>query len=79
MQNIIHNAFSNYEIYLEKTLDKHLNQADKDILDELLNKDSNPFERYEITFFKRIPQSMQPSIIKKKLNYLSERFNSLIL
>jgi TnpA family transposase len=76
MQNIIHNAFSDYEIYLEKTLDKHLHQADKDILDELLNKDSDPFERYEITFFKRIPQSMQPSIIKKRVE-LFKRFKRM--
>src|SRR5690606_35659208 len=60
-------ALSEYESDLEQTLEKHLRQEDKVLLDELLSKPET-FQRYELTFLKRIPQSMRPSVIKYRVS-----------
>src|SRR5690606_28705836 len=76
MRNIIHTALSEYESDLEQTLEKHLRQEDKVLLDELLSKPET-FQRYELTFLKRIPQSMRPSVIKYRVS-LFERFKAMM-
>lgn len=76
MRNIIHTALSAYESDLEQTLEKHLRAADKVLLDELLSK-PDTFQRYELTFLKRIPQSMRPSVIKYRV-VLFERFKAMV-
>jgi hypothetical protein len=76
MRNIIHTALSEYESDLEQTLGKHLRLADKVLLDELLSK-PDTFQRYELTFLKRIPQSMGPSVIKYRVA-LFERFKAMV-
>ncbi len=77
MRNIIHAALSEYESDLEQILETHLHQADRLLLDELLNK-QDTFQRYELTFIKRIPQSMRPSVIKVRVE-LFVRFKAMVV
>ena len=63
-RSILTEVFDRFEINLQAILDKYLAESDRQLLAELLDKkqlqnlENFRYERYELTFFKRIPQSM---------------------
>lgn len=63
-RSILTEVFDRFEINLQAILDKYLAESDRQLLAELLDKKQLQnlgnfrYERYELTFFKRIPQSM---------------------
>ena len=65
-RSILTEVFDRFEINLQAILDKYLAESDRQLLAELLDKkqlqnlENFRYERYELTFFKRIPQSMCP-------------------
>ena len=67
LRNLIQTALSHYESNLEKILAKHLRSEDRKLLDGLLEKGKDIFDRYELTILKRIPQSMKPSVIRHRV------------
>jgi TnpA family transposase len=71
LHHLMHTALAQYENDLEKILENHLRVEDKNLLDELLQKGNNLFERYELTNYKKIPQSMKPSVIKYRVELFS--------
>src|SRR5690606_15893323 len=71
MRNIIHTALSEYESDLEQTLEKHLRQEDKVLLDELLSKPET-FQRY---FVIHQYMSLGDALILTLLNALSGCLN----
>lgn len=63
-RSILTEVFDRFEINLQAILDKYLAESDRQLLAELLDKkqlqnlENFRYERYELTFFKKIPQSM---------------------
>jgi TnpA family transposase len=75
LRSIIHSALSEYKFDLEQVLEKHLHAADRAMLDDLLSKPDHLF-RYELTYLRKIPQSMRPSVIRERVG-LFERFKEI--
>jgi hypothetical protein len=76
LRSLLEDALYRYEKELEKILLDHLRPEDKTLLDSLLKQHTSyqedersqlKIKRYELTFFKRISQSMQPSVIKGRV------------
>lgn len=77
LKALLEKSFKEFEADLEKILVQYLRQQDKDLLDSLLvrhdsyrqaEKKHVKVQRYQLTFFKRVTQSMQPSIIKGRVD-----------
>ena len=72
-RSILSEVFEEFELNLQAVLDRYLVESDWQLLDELLDKNQlqnlgdSRYERYELTFFKRIPQSMRSSIVKARV------------
>lgn len=67
LRNLIQTALAQYESNLEKILATYLKPEDKQLLDRLLDKGEEVFDRYELTMLKKIPQSMKPSVIRHRV------------
>ncbi|MBC7390523.1 MAG: Tn3 family transposase [Opitutaceae bacterium] len=77
LRTILERALDNFEYGLESILDKHLTPEDVLLLDRLLSEHISyqeddrkhlKIKRYEITFFKRISQSMELREIKERVH-----------
>lgn len=77
LRGVIRSALSEYRSDLEQVLEKHLHPADRVMLDDLLSKPDHLF-RYELTYLRKIPQSMRPSVIRERVG-LFERFKEIAL
>lgn len=67
LRNVIQVALAQYEANLEMVLATHLKADDKKLLDGLLEKGKVVFDRYELTMLRKIPQSMNPSVIRHRV------------
>lgn len=81
LRDILSKALDAFSKELESIIQTYLLESDKLLLDKLSHKKqvdeefpqkSNAYRRYELTFFKRISQSMQPSMIKERLELFIE-------
>ena len=81
LKTILQEALDSFEAELLAILDRSLRREDAQLLDDLLSKQqvyqerigaSSSVQRYELTFFKRIPQSMRPGEIKKRVEMFQE-------
>ena len=81
LKTILQEALDSFEAELLAILDRSLRPEDAQLLDDLLSKQqvyqerigaSSSVQRYELTFFKRIPQSMRPGEIKKRVEMFQE-------
>lgn len=74
LREIVTKALDAFAKDLEAIIQTYLLEIDRDLLEQLAEKQKTEFsekksgyERYELTFFKRITQSMQPMQIKERL------------
>ena len=74
---LLEKSFRQFEQDLEAIMVQYLQQEDKKLLNSLLvqhdsyqqeEKKHAKVQRYQLTFFKRITQSMQPSVIKGRID-----------
>ncbi len=87
---LLEKSFRQFEQDLEAIMVQYLQQEDKNLLDSLLlqhdsyqqeEKKHVKVQRYQLTFFKRITQSMQPSVIKGRIDNfvrLKEMYSQLL-
>jgi TnpA family transposase len=77
LRALLEKSFRQFEQDLEAIMVQYLQQEDKNLLDSLLvqhdsyqqeEKKHVKVQRYQLTFFKRITQSMQPSVIKGRID-----------
>jgi len=77
LRTLLEKSFRHFERELEEILAKYLLLEDRALLDSLLilhdsyqqeQKNQIKIKRYQLTFFKKITQSMQPSVIKGRVD-----------
>lgn len=80
LRDILAKALDAFSKDLETIIQTHLPQSDKALLDGFAQKEhlspedpkGDDYRRYELTFFKKISQSMQPMFIKERVDLFVE-------